>query len=361
MQRLTARELLASGMLYWTAIYPRARAQLARWHRRAASAPDPTLRELALQKLTAERLNPEAAALFASTGPHRACSTSLIALIVAYQVLYDYLDAVNEMPGSQALSNGLQLHRALTDALRPGEPIADLYRENPQRHDGSYAKTLTATCTHLLATLPSSARLAESLCCAAERCRQAQARNHAIADDGTSALRQWCRAQAVDAEMLWWETAAAGISCLGVHALLARAADPHSVKADASATDAAYFPGVCAISALLDSLADHHTDQATANHSFTAHYDTTTHAAARLIAITRETASRLDGLRRDRRHAFILWGILAFYLSAPTLHPSFSAPVGQAMIDASGLATRFMRAAMQVRRRIATKDSQPPE
>lgn len=355
MQRLTGSGLLAGGTLYWTAIYPRARAQLARWHRRAASAPDPTLRELALQKLTAERLNPEAAALFASTGPHRACSTSLIALIVAYQLLYDYLDAVNEMPGCRALSNGLQLHRALTDALQPGVPIADLYRDNPRRHDGSYAKTLTATCTQLLATLPSSARLAESLRRAAERCRQAQARNHAIADEGTSALRQWCRMQPVGAQMLWWETAAAGISCLGVHALLARAADPHSVKADANATDAAYFPGVCAISALLDSLADHHTDQGSANHSFTAHYDTSTQAADRLIAIAQEATSDLEGLRRDRRHAFILWGILAFYLSAPTLHPSFSAPVGQALIDASGPATRFMRAAMQLRRRIAAR------
>lgn len=354
MERLTLRDLFATGVLYWATIYPRARRQLARWHRRAGSIPDPVLRDHALEKLTVERLNPEAATLFASTAPQRARKL-LIALIVAYQLLYDYLDAVNEPAGSRELANGLQLHLALTDALRPGEPMHDLYRENPQRHDGSYANALGSACAHTLASLPSCAGHTEILGRAAERCRQAQARNHAMADDGPGALRRWSEAQATSAHLLWWETAAAGISCLGVHALFAKAADPLSVAADAEATDAAYFPGVCAISALLDSLADHHADHSTDNHSFTAHYRTMTEAADRLITITQQTAGRLTGLPRDRRHAFILWGILGFYLSAPTLHASFSEPVAEAMIRTSGPATRTMRAAMRLRRHIATK------
>lgn len=354
MECLTLRDLLATGVLYWVTIYPRARRQLAHWHRRAASIPDPVLRAHALEKLTVERLNPEAAALFASTAPRRARET-LIALIVAYQLLYDYLDAVNEPPGCRELANGLQLHLALTDALRPGEPMQDFYRNNPQRYDGSYANALGAACAHILASLPGHARLAKTLFRAAERCRQAQARNHVIADHGIGALQRWCHAQDDSTHLLWWETAAAGISCLGVHALLARAADPDSVAADAEGTDAAYFPGVCAISALLDSLADHHADHGTANHSFTAHYRTRAEAADRLIAITQQTAHRLGGLPHSRRHAFILWGILSFYLSASTLHPSFSGPVAKAMIQVSGPATRTMRAAMQVRRHVAAK------
>jgi tetraprenyl-beta-curcumene synthase len=360
MKRLTVRDLLAGGMLYWSAIYPPARREIECWHRRAAGIEDATLRALALQKLTTERLNPEAAALFASTAPQPA-RTSLISLIVAYQILYDYLDAVNEMPGSRALANGLQLHRALTDATRPGHPMQDLYRHNPQHRDSSYAKALGSTCMQLMAKLPSRATLSETVSRAAERCRQAQARNHAISDHGASALQEWCRRQAAGAELLWWETAAAGISCLGVHALLATAADRLSTQDDGHATDAAYFPGVCAISALLDSLADHHSDQGTSNHSFTARYETSAEAATRLIAITRQTSRCLGDLRRNRRHVFILWGILAFYLSAPTLHPSFSEPVGASIIGASGTTTRVMRAAMKLRRHIAAQDSQRPE
>ncbi len=354
MRCLTLRGLLATGALYWITIYPRTRGQLGCWHRRAASIPDPILRDHALQKLTVERLNPEAAALFACTAPKRT-RTPLIALIVAYQLLYDYLDAVNEPAGSRALANGLQLHLALTDALQPGEPMQDFYLNNPQHHDGSYANALGTTCARILAALPSSAMHAEILYRAAERCRQAQARNHVIADQGAGALQWWCQSQAATSGLLWWETAAAGISCLGVHALLARTADSFSVAADAEQTDAAYFPGVCAISALLDSLADHHADHGTTNHSFTAHYSTRTEAADRLITITQQTADRLSGLPGDRRHAFILWGILAFYLSAPTLHPSFSGPVARSMIQVSGPATRAMRAAMRVRRSIASK------
>jgi tetraprenyl-beta-curcumene synthase len=356
---LTLRDLLATGALYWTTIYPRARHELARWHRYAASIPDPILREHALKKLTDERLNPEAAALFAAIAPRRA-RPRLIVLVIAYQLLYDYLDAVNELPGSRGLANGLQLHLALVDALQPREPPRDPYLKNPQRADGAYAYTLSSTCAYVLATLPSHAPFSEILSCAAERCRQAQARNHAMADYGAGALRGWCQEQAVGHGLLWWETAAAGISCLGIYALLALAADPLSVVADAEGTDAAYFPGVCAISALLDSLADHYADHGTSNHSFTAHYGTETEAAERLTTITRDTARRLNGLPRERRHAFILDGIIAFYLSAPTLHPSFSKPVAKAVIQVSKPATRAMRTAMRVRRHIGQPNTRQP-
>lgn len=356
---LTLRDLLATGSLYWATIYPRARRELARWDRRAASIPDPVLRDHALTNLTAERLNPEAAALFACTAPRQA-RARLIALIVAFQVLYDYLDSVNEPEGSNGLVNGLQLHLALTDAVQPREPMRDLYLHNPQRDDCGYAHSLGRTSAALLAALPSGLGLAETLRSAAERCRQAQARNHAVADQGPMPLHQWCRKQADSGEWLWWETAAAGISCLGVHALAAAAADPQRATADAAEIDAAYFPGVCAISALLDSLADHYSDTATKNHSFTAHYTSTTEAAERLITITRQTARRLGALPRHRQHAFILWGVLAYYLSAPTLHPSFSAPVAKAMTQVSGPAARTMRAAMQLRRHIAAKRYSAP-
>jgi hypothetical protein len=73
------------GLVYWLRIYPQVRRELAAWEHRAGRIPDPVLRNQARGKLTGERLNPEAAALFAVLAA-RAQRRRLVSLIVAYQV-----------------------------------------------------------------------------------------------------------------------------------------------------------------------------------------------------------------------------------------------------------------------------------
>lgn len=295
-----------------------------------------------------ERLNPEAAALFACLAAPRRRGR-LIALLVTYQLVYDYLDAVNEDDGNTALGNGLQLHRALTDAVRPGRPPHDHYLHNSQQDDGAYTRDLAGGAAELVGTFAGAESIAPVLELATERCGQAQAHNHAAVTEQHD-LRRWCARHAADRDYLWWETAAAGISCLGIHALLALIAEPESTLAAATSVDNAYFPGLCAISALLDSLVDHHSDQGTPNHSFTAHYRNIDEASDRLIAITRQTIGRMSSLSRGPRHMFILTGVLAFYLSSPALHPKFSRPVAENLLGAAWPTARAMRAAMMLRR-----------
>jgi len=343
--------LVGSGIAYWLTIYPRARREIRRWRRRAQQIPDPTLRAAALYKLTRERLNPEAAAFFAVLAPRRRRG-ALVRLMVDYQIAYDYLDAINEQPASASLRNGLQLHRALSDAVRPQPCGVDYYGHHPQTDDGGYLTGLVHACQAVMRKLPSASAIEPVLMRAAERCGQAQSRNHAILVEGDRQLVSWTTSQADRGEYLWWELAAGGISCLSLHALFAAAASKTTL-AEAERIDTAYSPPVCAISALLDSLIDYSHDASGTNHSFVGHYDTCGQAAERFAAITTEARALSSTLRHHCRHMVILAGIASFYLSAPEARTEFAEPVATRTLDCLGPASAPILAVMRLRRRSA--------
>jgi tetraprenyl-beta-curcumene synthase len=343
--------LVGLGVSYWLVIHPQVRGELAGWQKVAERIPDPVLRAQALEKLTGERLNPEAAAFFAVLAPRR-LRRKVVRLMVAYQLLYDYLDALNELPGASELRNGLQLHRVLTDALLPDRPLADYYRYSPFHWDGGYLQRLASTCRRIVAELPSARAIGQVLIHASERCGEAQSHNHAMVSRDISSFVKWSGRQSGGDGYLWWELAAGGISCLGIHALLALAAGCHSTFAEAQEVDHAYFPPVCALSALLDSLADYHRDAGTTNHSFIGHYCDTEHAARRLVAIAQDGATRVCALRYPRRHAVILAGITSFYLSSPSVQDGFPALPARTLAQRVHPIAAPMRAVMRARRKL---------
>jgi tetraprenyl-beta-curcumene synthase len=341
--------LVAAGVVYWLTIYPRARLAIRHWRRRAHQIPDPTLRAHALYKLTHERLNPEAAAFFAVLAPRRH-RTSLVRLMVGFQIAYDYLDAINEQPATASLRNGLQLHRALNDAVSSQPYNADYYLYHPQHDDGGYLADLGRACRAALRVLPSASALEPLLLHAAERCGEAQSRNHAVLVEGHEQLIEWAAAQQDTGEYLWWELAAAGISCLALHALFAAAARATTLV-EAERIDTAYYPPVCAISALLDSLVDHGDDASGTNHSFVGHYPTPNLTAERFAAITSEARALSGALHNHRRHAVILAGIASFYLSAPGAHTELARPAASRTLDCLGQSSAPILAVMRLRRR----------
>lgn len=342
--------LLMAGIVYWLTIYPRARRELRHWQRYAHTIPNPALRAQALQKLTDEHLNPEAAAFFAILGSRRH-RPQLVRLMVAYQIMYDYLDAINEQPDSAPLKNGLQLHSALTDAVSPRRCSANYYMYHPHHDDGGYLDTLIQACRNILQTLPSTPVITPLLIHAANRCGEAQSRNHAVLTEGKAQLETWSTAQAPTRGYLWWELAAAGISCLSLHALFAAAAASKTTLDEAQHIDMAYFPPVCAISALLDSLIDYPHDTGTTNHSFTSHYSSGVLAAERFVAIVTEAGTLMHKLHHSRRHKIILAGIASFYLSAPESTTEFAQPVTTRVIGDLGRVTTPLLAIMRLRRR----------
>lgn len=349
-QLAEARTLLAVGFAYWLFIHRQARRELRVWDELARRIPDPLLREQALAKLSGERLNPEAAALFAVLAP-RMQRRRVVSLIIAYQVLYDYLDGVNELPGFGDLADGLQLHASLTEALLPDRPLSDPYLHHPDRDDGGYIRELCLACRRLAAELP-LAGAERTIARATRRCGQAQSHNHAVEGAGRARLAAWSRAQqGADRGYLWWELAAGGISCLNIHALIASAADCRGGGDYAELVDSAYFPSVCSLSALLDSLADYDLDARTGNHSFVGHYRDADQVAERMATIVAEARRLGRSLRGCRRHAVILAGIVAYYISAPSVWQGFTAPAAQRLRRSAGPLGACMYAVMRLRRR----------
>ncbi|HXA54745.1 MAG TPA: DUF2600 family protein [Solirubrobacteraceae bacterium] len=343
--------LLAANIDFWLTIAPAARGELERWRDHALSIPDPALRIQALQKLASEGLNSEGATIFALLAP-RANRRTLIRLIVAYQTMYDYLDAVNEEPSFSPLRNGLQLHRALLNTIRHGDIQIDYYANHVERDDGGYLAALVGTCRHTLNALPSRAAVTPALTVAIRRCGEAQAHNHASAVGVRGQLIRWSENQAPGSKYLWWELAAGGVSSLALHALLAAAATPGVTSYEAQRIGAAYFPSVCAISALLDSLIDLERDANTTNHRFVANYASNDQAAERYAAIIVDAETQLSKLQQARRHKVLLMGVLGYYLSAREAHSEFAHAVTEKAANATSSTIWPVLTVMRVRRRL---------
>jgi tetraprenyl-beta-curcumene synthase len=303
---LDASVLITTLTDYWTTIFPQVRRELSAWQREASRVADPERRRLALGTLEEEGSLAEGAAIFATLAPRRH-RRDLVRLLVAWQVAYDYLDTLGESSAEGRLL-GRRFYSPLLAALEA--------QRHPQRStEDSYLDALVLRCRRSLDRLPSADVVREVARRAALRCIEAQVLTHATVDRGPAPLERWALAQEQGDLYLWWEVAAGAISSLGVHALLASAALPNVATPEALAIDAAYFPSICAVSTLLDSMIDSAADDGTVNHRATDYYDGTAHALARIEAITRQASAAARGLRCGRRHHVILAGMTALYAS----------------------------------------------
>ena len=339
---------------YWLLVVPKARREVSRWRTRAAEIPDPTLRRVAMATLTEKALNCEGAAVFAVFAP-RARRAATIRALVGFQVIFDYLDSVNECEAPDQLGDGEQLHKALLAALEPEARQPNYYMLHPQVDDGGYLQGAVAVCRENLAQLPGGPASRPVALRAAARCREGQAQTHAAIGAGTERLAEWAARQDRAAGHLWWEMAAAGISSVGVLALIGTSADREASARESRDLDRAYFPGFCALSTLLDSLIDLGEDVETSNLNTIAMYGSSELAAERLGAMVRESAARARTLRDGRTHLAVLAGIAGFYLSAPEAETAFAEPIKASVVSAlSPMATPVV-ATMRMRRALRGK------
>lgn len=333
-KQLGALCAVAFRELTWT--LPNVSNEVARWRRRADRIPDPTLREDALASLRNERLNLEGAALFTSLLPAR--DRNLLRLAVAYQVALDYLDRISERPAPDPIANGRHLHLALTEALDPGAGCSDYYRHHPWRDDGGYLAELVRDCQRRCAVLPAYDRVRPHALRAARRI-DVQVLNHDPDPERRDAALAAFAARefphrAREAE--WFELAAAASSTVGVHALLALAADPGTTHDDVVAADDAYSFAVCAASTLLDSLVDQRDDAATGNHSYISHYDDPDAAIERVAEIVATSCRQARALNRGTRHALVAGGIVAMYLSKDDAYQPELRRASRRILDEAG-------------------------
>jgi tetraprenyl-beta-curcumene synthase len=320
--------LVRANVRYWPTVAPLVRAQLDRYGQLAQAIRDPALQAFALDKLSDQRFHAQVAATLATLAP-KATRAHAAQAIVAVEVIYDYLDALTEQPVPDPLGNGRCLSRTFTDAINiDREPTGAYYALNPQGDDNGYLHALVADARDGLARLPARGAITEAARRCAPRFAEAQVRAHAVATLGVDQLREWATPRAEGTGLTWFEYFAGATSTvLGLHALIAAAADPRTTARDAAGIDALYlYTGV--IVTMLDSVVDYERDMAsTGEQGYARWYE---NRDALLRGLT-NAARRAMGCARivpdAAHHMMTLVGVVAFYTSAPTAAGPFAAPV----------------------------------
>ena len=328
-RRLLARAgvaLALANVRFWPCVAPLASRELKRWECRAREIENPVLRSLALEKLHEERFNAEVATTLATLAPKEYRRT-VVEGIVAYEVMYDYLDGLTERPTLDPLRYGHELYRAFTDAITVGhEPTGGYYASRPA-DDSGYLADLVTIVREALARLPATAAITPSASQAATRCAEAQIRAHAVAALGTTQLEQWAASEAANTPLEWQEfLAGAASSVLAVHALIASAADTRTTSEEAGELDATYL-SICTLSTMLDSLVDYQRDAQTRQTGYIRYYADLDLLARDLARAARRAIEHAAPLRNGAHHVMTVVGVAAYYISAPTASSDYARPV----------------------------------
>jgi cytochrome P450 len=312
--------------------------ELHAWRARAATIPDTTLREDALESITNKRDHTEGAALFCVLPNRR--DPQLLRLLVAYQTIWDFLDNLSERVTGEA--NARQLHLALSEALDPEAPISDYYRHHPWKDDGGYLRALVETCRAGCAALPSYSRVRPYVLAGVTQCSVQSVNHDPDPERRDAALRAWAEHESPgDRGISWFEFTAAASAFLP-HALLALAAEPSCEERDISKVLAAYFPWVSLVITMLDSYADQLDDVANGDHSYISHYADSDAAVQRLCEVVDLTARKTRDLHNGHRHATLVACMVAMHLSRDsTCTPEMRAGT-RAMANAGGSLTRLL-------------------
>ncbi len=303
--------------------------------------PDAPIREDALSSIERKRGHTDGAALFWILPRRR--DLNLLRLLVAYEIIWDFLDSVNERGAAVGPANGRQLHLALIEALDPWAPLSDYYRFHPWREDGGYLTALVEACRRRCAALPCYARVRSLVAREATRA-QVLALNHDIDPSGRdAALREWAaREFSEKQECSWFELSGAASASLTVHAFLALAAEPACTEADVVRTGAAYFPWLSATTTMLDSYVDQVEDALNGDHRYISHYPSQAAAAGRVCELVTRSAHEARRLHNGHRHAVIAACMIAMYLSKDSARTPAMRSNTAVLARAGGSLTRLL-------------------
>jgi tetraprenyl-beta-curcumene synthase len=347
---------------YWGNIFPMVGRELEMWRERARAIPDLALRAQALEALS-KRGNMEGAAAFATFVPreHRA---AVVRATVAFQAAYNHLDTISEQLGSIGPGEARVLHEALLAALaclRPGtwsgrrrsvESGHDYERQihPPKNKEGDYLAALVETCQGALSELPSYERVAPAAQRAAERVVSFQAFNRRERGD----MEHWgCEQTPPDSDLRWWETAASGGSSLGVHVMIAAAAEPGIDQAHVDEMERAYFPWIGALHSMLDQLIDVEEDASSGQPNLIELYGSVEEAAERMALLAERSLECARGLEPEHRHDLIVTAMASFYLSSPEARVGEATVVTRAVLDVFGELARPALAVFGARQRLS--------
>jgi tetraprenyl-beta-curcumene synthase len=311
------------------------------WRAIARAIPDARVRTNALSALARKRGHTDGAALFGILPRDR--SVSLLRLLVAYEIMWDFLDSVNESGAEAGQVNGKQLHLALIEALDPSRPISDYYRFHPWREDGGYLRALVNVCREGCELLPSYAHVRALVVREASRA-QVLAMNHDLDPACRDAsLRAWAGCEFPDGhEATWFELTGAASASLTIHVLLALSAQAGGTELELARAQRAYFPWISAATTMLDSYVDQVEDEVNGDHSYVAHYRTPEYAVLRIRQLVRRCFEETGTLLDAERHTLIAACMVAMYLSKDSAHTGAMRDTTMGLVNAGGSLTRLL-------------------
>lgn len=311
------------------------------WRLRVRAIPEAAIRTDGLSALGNKRSHTDGAALFTILSHTR--NPDLLRLLVAYELIWDFLDTVNEHGAAAGQVNGRQLHLALIEALDPSVPLSDHYRYHPWRNDGGYLRTLVDTCRQSLSSLPSYGQIRPFVVEEANRA-QVLAINHELDPARRdAALREWAAHEfPSEQEATWFELTGAASASLTIHALLALAAEPACADKEIEQARRAYFLWISAATTMLDSYVNRAQDAASGDHSYVAHYPSPELGAQRIHQLVEGSLREARALKDGERHAVIAACMVAMYLSKDSARTRATRETTRSLANAGGALTRLL-------------------
>lgn len=320
---------------------PAVAREVRAWRSRAWAIPEPEIRADALSSLANKRGHTDGAALF--TILPRAREANLLCLLVAYEITWDFLDTVNERGAEAGQCNGRQLHMALVDALDPEAPISDYYRHHRWHQDGGYLRALVNACRQHCRRLPSYDRIRPPILVEAVRAQVLGINHELDAPQRDADLRSWATFEfPSEPECAWFELTGAASASLTIHALLALASEPLDFNAPVERIRDAYFPWISAATTMLDSYVDQVEDTLNGDHSYVAHYPSSTLAARRVSELTGRCLRAARALPDGERHTLIAACMVAMYLSKDSAKTPAMRETSAALVRSGGSLTRLL-------------------
>lgn len=317
---------LVARFLVW--VFPEVERELGRWRQQLEVAGDPELRRQGLASIGKKRFHAQGGSFYALSGtaagktPGYAGTDDrkrdLVAFIVAFQTISDYLDNLCDRTECLETAAFRQLHLAYTDALDPYGGVDDYYRFYPYRDDGGYLTVLVKQCREVLQRLPSYHLVQGEVLRFARLYSDLQTFKHTFPHLREGLLQNWAVAEAgAHRDLNWWEFAAATGSTLGIFALCAAAADPGLTPESVDQLSAGYFPWISGLHILLDYFIDQGEDEATGDLNFVSYYAGEGHCRERLLLFLNRALDCAAALPDPWFHTTVVHGLPAFYLSDP--------------------------------------------
>jgi tetraprenyl-beta-curcumene synthase len=352
---------LVTRFLVW--VFPEVERELRRWRQQLEAAGDPELRRQGLASIGKKRFHAQGGGFYALSGtaagePSGYTGTDdrrrrLVAFIVAFQTISDYLDNLCDRTGCLETAAFRQLHLAYTDALDPFGSVDDYYRFYPYRDDGGYLAALVRQCREVLLRLPSWRLVQGEALRFARLYSDLQTFKPTFPHLREGLLENWAVAEAgAHRDLNWWEFAAATGSTLGIFALCAAAADPGLTPGVVDQLSAGYFPWISGLHILLDYFIDQAEDEAAADLNFVSCYAGDGQCRERLLLFLNRALDCAAALPDPWFHTTVVRGLPAFYLSDPKARMQGLHETAGVLLAGGGRETRSMYQICRLLRRL---------